>query len=124
MPLRNKHFLPVRFRPEASKASTSRWESATNFLLFVAPQRAAELAEPIPTQYNSLLSQRRSPPHLLLTAAPRRRFPAAARGARRRPSLTQAFKLRSRGPGVGIAVVQGVGNEQHPLHLPGEGESS
>lgn len=39
-----------------------------------------------------------------------------------RSSLTQAFKLLPGGPGVGISVVQGVGNEQHPLHLPGRRE--
>lgn len=60
------------------------------------------------------------------TAAPRqrRRFRVSCPrdSAPGRSSLTQAFKLLPGGPGVGISVVQGVGNEQHPLHLPGRRE--
>lgn len=49
--------------------------------------------------------------------APERLGPA---GSRSRARLTQTRKLLPGGAGVGVPVVQRVGHEQHPLHLPGE----
>lgn len=49
--------------------------------------------------------------------APERLRPA---GSRSRARLTQTRKLLPGGAGVGVPVVQRVGHEQHPLHLPGE----
>lgn len=119
------------FLLEASKTSPSRQKSAAASCCSL-PSRSAP-QQPSPARVPGRAPRCRAAAALPSRGAPRLHpapralcRPGSAGHSRRgrsgRAGLTQAFKLLPGRAGVGIAVVQGVGDEQHPLHLPGRRE--
>lgn len=120
------------FFPGVSRSVCSRIFSGGLYNIFQAEVRsrlllltalAARTAAAQPSPCAPRLSRAARCPQPAPRARYRPRSPGhSRRGRRSRAGLTQAFKLLPGRAGVGVSVVQGVGDEQHPLHLPGRGE--